>query len=116
MAIEYTWQFSSLDVTYAVDELENVVTVVHWRLTATEGQHTASTYGASGVGSPTPEAFVSYEDITEEEVIEWVTTALGGDASVQNMKDSLATQIATLKAPMTGSMTPPWMRVTPTIV
>jgi hypothetical protein len=111
MAIEYKWQFPSLEVTYAVGELENVVTVVHWRLNATEGQHSASTYGSVGVGSPTPEAFVSYEDITEEEVTDWVTSALGGEEYVQVMKNSLAVQIETLKAPKTGSMTPPWVPV-----
>jgi hypothetical protein len=111
MAIEYKWQFPSLEVTYDVDGLENVVTVVHWRLNAADGIHNASSYGACGVGSPTPEAFVSYEDITEEEVVEWVTTALGGEDKVETMKDGLAAQIATLKAPKSGSMTPPWMLV-----
>jgi hypothetical protein len=111
MTIQYAWQFPALDVTYSDGELQNVVTAVHWRLTATEDQHSASTYGSVGVGTPTPEAFVSYEDLTEEEVISWVTTALGGEDSVQAMKDGLASQIETQKAPKTGTMTPPWTPV-----
>jgi hypothetical protein len=113
MTIQYTWQFPALDVTYSVDELQNVVTAVHWRLTAIEDQHSATTYGSVGVGTPTPEAFISYEDLTEEEVISWVTTALGGEESVQTKMDELAAQIETQKAPKTGTMSPPWTPATP---
>ena len=109
MAIEYKWDFPSLEVTYSVGDLTNVVTAVHWRLTATEGQHSASTYGSAGVGAPTPEEFISYEDLTEEEIIGWVTNALGGEVYVQALKDNLDIQIATQKAPVSGSMSPPWV-------
>ena len=115
MTIQYTWQFPALDVTYSAGELQNVVTAVHWRLTAIEDQHSASTYGSVGVGTPTPEAFVSYDDLTEEEVISWVTTALGGEDNVQIMKNSLASQIETQKAPQTGTMSPPWIQP-PTVI
>ena len=108
MTIQYKWGFPALDVTYSVGDLQNVVSTVHWTLTATEDQYTASVYGSAGVGSPTPEAFVSYEDLTEEEVISWVTTALGGEESVQTMMDGLAAQIEAQKAPQTGTMSPPW--------
>jgi hypothetical protein len=55
MAIEYKWQFPSLEVTFAVGELQNVVSTVHWRLTATDDQYSASSYGSVGVSTPTPE-------------------------------------------------------------
>lgn len=107
--LEYKWAFPSLEVTYSVDDLTNVVSTVHWGLNATEDQYSARSYGSIGVGSPTPEAFITYEDLTEEEVISWVTTALGGEERVQALKDSLAAQIETQKAPKTGSMSPPWI-------
>ena len=109
MTIKHTWAFPSLEVTYSANELQNVVTTVHWTLIATDDQYSASSYGASGVGTPTPEAFISYDDLTEEEVISWVTTALGGEEAVQQMKDNLVAQIETKKAPKSGSMTPPWI-------
>jgi hypothetical protein len=111
MTTQYKWGFPALDVTYSVGDLQNVVSTVHWTLTATEDQYTASVYGSAGVGSPTPEAFVSYEDLTEEEVIAWTTEALGGEEQVQAMMDSLAAQIEAQKAPKTGTMTPPWVPV-----
>jgi len=106
--MEYTWQFPALDVKYSEGELQNVVTTVHWVLVATEDEHTASVYGSIGVPEPTPEQFVSYDDLTQEEVQSWVEDEMG-EEQVQAHKDNLANQIATLKAPVTGTLTPPWM-------
>lgn len=112
--VEHKWEFPTLEVTYSVGDLTNVVSTVHWTLTATEDQYSQRSYGAVSVGSPTPEAFVSYDDLTEAEVISWVTSSLGGEDAVQAMKDNLASQIAVQKAPKTGSMSPPWI-VAPTL-
>jgi hypothetical protein len=67
------------------------------RLTATDDQYSASSYGSVGVSTPTPEVFVSYDDLTEEEVTAWVVNALGVNEPVQFMKDGLAAQIETKK-------------------
>ena len=57
--------------------LQNVIKVAHWRLTATnESGITAETYSTLVLGSPNPEAFTLYEDITEEIVISWVEQSL----------------------------------------
>lgn len=105
--IQYTWEFPALDVKYSAGELSNVVNTVHWRINASDGVHSASTYGSIGVPEPTPEAFVSYDDLTKEEVQSWVESALG-EEQLQAMYDGLAGQIETLKAPVTGTLTPPW--------
>lgn len=108
--IEYKWGFPAFDVTYSVGELQNVVSTVHWTLTATEGTYTASTYGSLGVDEPAPEQFVAYEELTEEEVIQWVTDTMG-EEQVQSMEDRLASQIKSQKEPVSGTMTPPWNNV-----
>lgn len=57
--------------------LQNVIKVAHWRLTATnESGITAETYSTLVLGSPNPEVFTLYEDITEEIVISWVEQSL----------------------------------------
>lgn len=107
MAIQYTWGFPALDVKLSEGEMTNVVTTVHWTLTGTEGDHTASTYGSLGVGEPTPEGFVDYELLTAAEVQSWVESAMG-EEQLQSMYDGLVQQIETLKAPVTGTLPPPW--------
>ena len=60
-----------------LEGLQNVIRVAHWRLKATnELGITAETYSTLSLGSPIPEAFTLYEDITEEIVISWVEQSL----------------------------------------
>jgi hypothetical protein len=119
--IQYTWEFPALDVKYSDGEMTNVVNTVHWRLNATDGVHTVSTYGSIGVPEPTPEAFVSYDDLTKEEVQSWVESAMRTETpsvdgteeavvvdGVQELYENLARQIAVQKAPVSGTLTPPW--------
>ena len=116
--VNYEWQFPALDVKFSDGEMKNVVTTVHWVLVATEGEHSTSVYGSVGVPEPTPEAFVSYEDLTQEEVISWVEAALnesGEESQLQAMKDGLVSQIETMKAPVTATLTPPW-NVAPEVI
>ena len=120
--IQYTWEFPALDVKYSAGELSNVVNTVHWRINASDGVHSASTYGSIGVPEPTPEAFVSYDDLTKEEVQSWVESAMRTETpsadddseevvivdGVQELYENLARQIAVQKAPVTGTLRPPW--------
>jgi hypothetical protein len=123
--ITYEWQFPALDVNYSVGEMKKVVTTVHWVLVATaEDGYSASVYGSIGVPEPTPEAFVSYEDLTQEEVQAWVESAMRSETevedsegvvttvvtdSVQELYESLARQIEVARAPLTGTLIPSWV-------
>jgi hypothetical protein len=108
MSIIYHWEYPSIDVMYSLGDLKNVVSTVHWVLVATEDEFKSSVYGSIGVPSPTPEHFISYEDLTEEEVNLWVVGALGGQEEVEKMMDSLAAQIEQQKNPKGGRMALPW--------
>lgn len=106
MAIEYTWTFPALDVTYDEEGLTNVVNTVHWIYTARDGDYTATMY--STVGLPGPgQPFTAYEDLTADIVQGWVENTLGAD-QVAEMQKSLANSIEAQKTPQGGSMTPPW--------
>lgn len=110
MAIECKWQLPSLEVTYSVGDLANVVTIVHWGLIVTEDARYSACrlYGSCGLSIPTSEGFTPYENLTEEEVISWVTTALGGEQVVQQMKDNLIAEFEAQETPKSGSILPPW--------
>jgi len=106
MAIEYTWTFPALDVTYDADGLTNVVNTVHWVYTAKDGDYTATMYSTVGLAAP-GQPFVDYSDLTPAIVEGWVVSALG-EATVDEMKASLAGSIESQKAPKGGSVPPPW--------
>lgn len=107
MAIEYTWSFPSLDVTYNEDGLTNVVNSVYWRYRANDGNYSTDVYGTVTLSAP-GQPFVEFEDLTPEIVECWVVETLGPEA-VDAMKINLANQIAIMKEPKTGTVLPPWI-------
>jgi len=94
MAITYTWSIAQLERNTA----DGGVTIAHWRVTAVDGDHTASAYGTtSHMPDPSAAGFIAFDDLTEADVLGWVHAALDKDVIEAN----LATQIEAAKAPLT---------------
>jgi hypothetical protein len=104
MAITYTWNFSQFDIAPTQDELTDVVVVVHWRLTAVDGDYVASNYGTAQLLSPNPSDFTPYDSITFDETVEWVRSSI----DVASVEENLASQIERLRNPPVVSMKPPF--------
>jgi len=79
------------------------ITVAHWRVSAVDGDYTASSYGTCGF---TPDAsapdFKPYADVTEAEVLAWVHASVDKDAT----EAALAAKIEADKSPVSASGTP----------
>ena len=98
-------------VTYTIAQLErntsdDGVVVAHWRVTDVDGDHSGSFYGTCGF-TPNAEAegYTAYDSLTEENVIGWVKGSIG-EEGVTALEDSIAAQIAELKAPAVSVGTP----------
>ena len=91
----YKWVINAVDCYTSKEGLEKVAYNVHWSYFATEGEHTASMIGVQSVGEPNPENFVAFEELTEEQVVEWITASI----EVEKMQENLDKQIAELAAP-----------------
>jgi hypothetical protein len=106
--INYSWTISSLETAPSLDNLTDVVRVIHWRYSATEvdGDKTyqAETYSTFTCSEPSPNDFTAYPDLTEADVISWLESGL----NVEAMQESLANQIADLKNPKIVSLPLPW--------
>lgn len=107
MAINYSWFFPTLDVTYNEDGLSNVVNTVHWVYTAVDGQYTANVYNTVSLSDP-GQPFIEYDDLTPSIVEGWVVSTLG-DEQILAMQLALADNIALQKNPVQGSLPPPWV-------
>jgi hypothetical protein len=83
------------------------VTVVHWRLSATDGTNTATAYSTVSLPpkDPTDPTFVSYDKLTEDEAIQWAQGALGAD-QVTAYEVSLTAQLSALANPTEGAGVP----------
>jgi len=105
MAINYTWDVSTVDVK-EIDGNADTVSNVHWRLTGTddanndaEGNPQAATvYGTIGLDTEEISDFTAFADLTASDVQGWVEAAMGAD-EVQSKKDGLDATIAELVTP-----------------
>lgn len=80
------------------------ITVAHWRVTAEDGEYTASAYGTAGfTPDATDPAFKPYEQVTEAEVLAWVWEQVDKDAT----EAALAAKIEADKNP-TSATGLPW--------
>ena len=99
MAINYTWDVSTVDVK-EIDGNSDTVFNVHWRLTGTDdaNDESASVYGTIGLDTEDLSDFIAFADLTVSDVQGWVEAAIG-EEEVQAKKDSLDATIAELVTP-----------------
>jgi hypothetical protein len=95
----YNWTIANLEHNVA----DGGVIVAHWRVSAEDGEYTASAYGTAGFTPDSDAAgFVPYADLTEADVLAWVW----GSVDKDEMEANLAQQIEDQKAPATQSGLP----------
>lgn len=107
MAITYDWIFTSLIVKPIQESLVDVVVLVDWRRTATDGTYHAQCYGQVSLGPPNPAAYTPFADLTKAEVTQWVEATIGPEQMAQ-FDQSLAGDIERQRNPPVVAMTPPW--------
>jgi hypothetical protein len=78
MAITYTWTIAQLERNTS----DGGVTTVHWRVSAVDGDYTASSYGTVGC-TPDPEAadWIAFDALTEADVLAWVWASVDKDTT-----------------------------------
>jgi hypothetical protein len=96
-----------MDAYPELDGNTDVVFTVHWTLTGTDGTHTAGVYGSVGVTVDPDAPFTPYADLTQEQVVGWVQSALG-EEQVAAYEANVATQIANLANPPIVTPPLPW--------
>lgn len=105
----YTWKIEQLDCIPSADEQANVVSMVHWRVSATNETNTAEVYGTQSLTFEAKNAFVSYDDLTKDTVVAWVQEAMGIDA-VTKLQEMLDKQLENLVSPPVITPPLPWAK------
>ena len=100
----YNWNCKTVDVHPQEEGETNVVYNVHWIVTGTEGDYTASSIGTQTVAVDPETPFIPFDELTNELVVGWTKDAMG-EEQVQNIEDSIASQIAELENPTSITMT-----------
>ena len=101
MAIETTWRIEQLE---RQTDTGGVI-MAHWRVSAEDGEYTASAYGTAGfTPDPTAAGFIPYADLTEADGLGWVWGQAGFDKDAVEV--NLAQRIEDQKAPKTETGVP----------
>jgi hypothetical protein len=96
---EYNWTIAQLE---RQTDTGGVITA-HWRVSAQDGDFTASAYGSEGfTPDPTDPNFKPFDQLTEADVLSWVWTEVDKDETEAN----IASKIDADKNPETVSGTP----------
>ena len=115
MAVSYFWTINPLEAYPTASGEVDVVFTAHWQLHATEEvdgtTYTAQSIGTQGLTYTSGSSFTPFEELTLEQVQGWVENAMG-EEQVNNMKASLATNIANQINPPVVTLTSPWLTTT----
>jgi hypothetical protein len=107
MTITNTWAVVQMDAYPERNGDTDVVFNVHWTLTATDGTYTGSAYGSQGVTLDPDVPFTPYADLTQEQVVGWVQSALG-DEYTAAYEANVAKQVADQIDPPVVTPPLPW--------
>ena len=98
MTTTYNWSVVQMDRLTS----DGFVVTVHYNVSATDGDYSASTYGTVGYTEQPDESYTPYDELTEAQVVGWVQESLGKDT----VEASLAGQIEAQKNPVQASGVP----------
>jgi hypothetical protein len=105
--ITYTWVFESFEcVDY--EELKNVVKVIRWHLIGADGDYSSTVLGVTTVEDVNPDSFITFENITEEKAMEWISYY----ENIPAIKSDITSHINNQKnVEVLSSLSPPWIVV-----
>ena len=107
MSITYTWNIGQL-ICYTESQGQNdVVCTVFYTLNGTDGTYNGSIGGSVSLTYDQGAAFTPYSELTQDQVLGWVTTSLGQD-QIAAMEADIAVQIENQTNPPVVSPPLPW--------
>ena len=103
-SLTYTWKIERIGKK-TTSTIEDAIVQTHWIVTGTNSDGVSGTFtGATPFKLSTvdPTNFVSYENLTEETVLEWIKNVVNSDPSYKNHIDSkILEEIEDTKEPTT---------------
>ena len=100
MTISYEWRFDTIEVSTTSDPAD-AAEVLHWRLVATDAEDgiTANVYGSVTLGPPSADDFIEFDEITNQNCVDWTVAAMTGDVTEDSLKAGLAAGIDAQRNP-----------------
>ena len=85
----FSFIISQLDSIPSLDEMDKVISVIHYRAQKQYEEFTADTYGALSVPAPHEASFTPYDEVTKEMVEGWLESGLDTEAIEANLDSQI---------------------------
>jgi len=106
MATAYIWTVVAMKAYPEQDGYQDVVCGVNWICTGTDAAYSYGYYGGTSIELDPNEPFIPYDQLTQDEVLGWVQSALGPEG-IAAVYSEIDVQIANQKnAPVSQPL--PW--------
>jgi hypothetical protein len=105
MATVFNWEISQLNCYPQADGQTDVVFVVHWTCSGTDGTYNGSVYSTCGVTYVAGTPYTPYADLTQDQVLGWIW-ANGVDKTATEA--AVQQQIDNQINPPVVALPPPW--------
>lgn len=108
--MEFNIEIRKLDCVPLMDNLQNVVTMVHWSLIGKMNNIEQSINVSTKlcVDHTNENNFLEYYNISEDIMIEWVKSQFG-EEQLESLKARLINQIKEIQSPMVINLNLPWL-------
>lgn len=103
-----TWTVEQMQCFPQYEGKENVVYVVNWLLTGTQGDYTAHIYSTANLEYASGSPYTDYASLTPDQVIGWVKNSLG-EEEVRKYETRLDEELAKKAAPQLTTTGLPWV-------
>lgn len=106
MALEYKWTIDNIKCYSNYNGLNNIVKTVAWTFTCTDTDtnKTASVNSYSEFENPETENFIQYDNLTVNNIIDWIKTQF----NVDNLKKGLQYELSLMELPQETSVDLPF--------
>ena len=98
----YNWTIDSLYSAPFLNGQVNVVILVNWVVTGSDGTHTSVVHGSQPLEYVTGSTFTKYSNLTQNTIVGWLQTAMG--EKVTEIQNQLDLQLANLANPSNSSL------------
>lgn len=94
MANTYRFKINAVDVYTLQDGLEKVIYNVHWSYIAEdENSNTVSMMGTQPISNPTPENFIPFEKLIQNDIAIWIEPLLDIETMQKNLDDQMTERL-----------------------
>lgn len=114
MTTQFNWIISQIECAPLENNLSNVIKTICWRYQAQDDNLFAETCGCFVLGTPDPNNFTEYFNITKDTVISWLESSLnvvGENEELSTLQKSLIKNIESQRNPPIVNLGLPWDKV-----